>query len=367
MISAVAAVLLLGLSGAHAKPPTLTDVFPPGAARGQSAVVRVSGTFDHWPAKVWIEGPGVAIQAEKEKGRLKVDVAADAAPGLRWMRLYDEEGATSLRPFVIGILPEAVESEPNDEPRSAHRLNNSSTVVNGRLARPGDVDGFRVELNRGQTLVADLEAARQLGSPMDAVLQVVSLDGSVLAQNDDDVGRDPRIIFEAPSKGPYIVRLFAFPATPDSTIRFAGDNTFVYRLTLTTRGFIDYAFPLAVGRDGPRSHRGERLEHPRRGTRLAPSDKDECDIFGVYHPLLAGTTEVRHVAYAATIETEPNDLARPQAIKGPVALSGRIDPPGDVDVFRLSLRKGEKRLTSRRVSRARQAARSDASRPRRRG
>ena len=86
---------------------------------------------------------------------------------------------------------------------------------------------------------------------MDAVLQVVSSDGFVLAQNDDDVGRDPRIVFEAPADGTYIVRLFAFPATPDSSIRFAGGDAFVYRLTLTTGGFLDYAFPLAVGRDGP--------------------------------------------------------------------------------------------------------------------
>ena len=88
---------------------------------------------------------------------------------------------------------------------------------------------------------------------MDAVLQVVSADGFVLAQNDDDVGRDPRIVFEAPAAGTYIVRLFAFPATPDSSIRFAGGSAFVYRLTLTTGGFLDHAFPLAVGRDGPRA------------------------------------------------------------------------------------------------------------------
>ena len=109
---------------------------------------------------------------------------------------------------------------------TSRRLRNASpsasTTVNGRLAKAGDVDGFAVSLTRGQTLVASLEAERPLGSPMDAVLQVVSPEGLVLAQNDDDVGRDPRIVFEAPSTGTYIVRLFAFPAKPDSSIRFAG-------------------------------------------------------------------------------------------------------------------------------------------------
>ena len=53
---------------------------------------------------------------------------------------------------------------------------------------------------------------------------------------------------------------------------------------------------------------------------------------------------LRRVPFAATVETEPNDLSRPQTIASPVALSGRIDPPGDQDIFRLSLHKGDKRV-----------------------
>ena len=63
----------------------------------------------------------------------------------------------------------------------------------------------------------------------------------------------------------------------------------------------------------------------------------------VSHPLLAGTADVRRVPFSATVETEPNELSRPQTFDSPIALSGRIDPPGDQDVFRLSLRKGDKR------------------------
>ena len=73
--------------------------------------------------------------------------------------------------------------------------------MNGRLAKTGDVDGFGVSLTRGQSLVASVEVERHLGSPMDAVLQVTSQEGLVLGvKNDDDVGRDPRIVFEAPGR-----------------------------------------------------------------------------------------------------------------------------------------------------------------------
>jgi hypothetical protein len=337
-------VVLLYAPVSYAKPPTLTDLFPPGGARGRTVDVKVSGTFDHWPVKAWVEGRGVEFRAAKEKGKLEAVVAADARPGLYWVRLYDEEGATALRPFIVGTLPEIVEIEPNDELRAAQRLGKTATTVNGRLARAGDVDAFIIDLTRGQTLVADLEAGRHLGSPMDAVLQVVSPDGSVLAQNDDDIGRDPRIVFEAPSSGPYIVRVFGFPATPDSGIRFAGDNTFVYRLTLTSAGFIDYAFPLAVGRDGPGSVEAIGWNILADSRVMPIPEKDGRDVFAMSHTALTGVVDVRRVSFSATVETEPNDSGRPQTITNPVALSGRIDPPGDQDTFRLSLRKGDKRV-----------------------
>src|SRR5205823_5062285 len=41
------------------------------------------------------------------------------------------------------------------------------------------------------------------------------------------------------------------------------------------------------------------------------------------------------------LEAEPNDLAHPQSISLPVAVSGRIDPPRDVDAYAFTARKGE--------------------------
>ena len=335
---------LLGPAGALAKPPTLTELFPPGAGRGQAIAISATGTFDHWPVKAWIAGPGVEIRAEKEKGKLTAVVAADASPGLRWVRLYDLEGATALRPFVIGVLPEAIEVEPNDEPKAPQKLAVTSCTVTGRLARTGDVDGFGLDLKRGQSLVASVEAERHLGSPMDAVLQVVSPEGSVLAQNDDDIGPDPRIVFEPSAAGSYIVRIFAFPAKPDSSIRFAGGRDYVYRLTLTTGGFVDYAFPLAVGPGRPAVVEAIGWNIPAAARVLPIDELDPREVFTVGHASLAGTALVRRMPIASTVEIEPNDLSRPQTIASPVALSGRIDPPGDQDVFRIVLRKNEKRV-----------------------
>src|SRR5581483_10130568 len=106
------------------------------------------------------------------------------------------------------------EKEPNDDYRHAQPLD-KSCVVNGRLEKTGDVDCFAIHLTRGQTLVASMEANRTLGSPMDAVLQVVSARGTVLEENNDYHELDPQLMFTAPADGTYVVRTFAFPAVPD--------------------------------------------------------------------------------------------------------------------------------------------------------
>src|SRR5579885_710126 len=179
----------------RAAPPALTYLYPAGAQRGQTVEVTAGGTFERWPVRAWVDRPGVEVRAAKERGKLTVAVARDAIPGVCWLRLYDEQGASGLRPFVVGTLPEVQEQEPNDTPASAQVLPSASVVVNGRLQKAGDVDAFAIRLHKGQTLVASLEANHTLGSPLDGVLQVRSADGFVLAQNNDEHGLDPQVVF----------------------------------------------------------------------------------------------------------------------------------------------------------------------------
>jgi hypothetical protein len=306
----------------------------------------MTGTFDHWPVKCWVEGYGLALEADEEKGKLKIHVDAAAEPGLRWVRVYDRDGATNLRPFIIGTLPEVAEVEPNDDPYHPQSVGIAAATVNGVLSRSGDVDGYAVRIGRGQTLVADLEANRHLGSPMDAVMQVVSPAGFVLAQNDDAVGRDPRIVFETPAEGTYVVRLFAFPSTPDQRIRFSGGDTFIYRLTITTGGFLEHVFPLAVSQESPAmvTAIGPNIQESERAFSVSPSDTH--DVFSIFHPVLPGNTIVRSVSGSSVVEVEPNDLEVPQELSDRDSISGIIDPPGERDVFRINLNKDEKRVFS---------------------
>ena len=118
--------------------------------------VTAAGEFSSWPVQVWADRPGLTATCERTKASSRSTVAADAVPGTYWLRLHDAEGASALRPFVVGTLPEVAEAETNDLPAKPQAVE-PRVVVNGKLAKTGDVDGYRVELKQGQTLVASVQ------------------------------------------------------------------------------------------------------------------------------------------------------------------------------------------------------------------
>ena len=325
-------LLLTTNSLVAASPPKLDYLFPAGAARGQTVVVTASGTFDHWPVSSWVDRAGLSVDAVADKGKLQFAVAADASPGTYWVRLYDRDGATSLRPFIVGVLPEIVEQEPNDRLTQTQRIQASATI-NGRLEKNGDVDAFSIALRKGQTLVASIEAHSKLASPMDGVLQICSEDGFVLQQNDDFHGLDPQIAFTAPHEGVYVVRTFAFPAQPDSSIRFSGDGTYVYRLTMTTRGFVDHSMPLSL-------ERARTTSLQLHGWNIDPADECLALPFPyqsatvvVFNTSLSGTLKLPVYDHPSIVATSNNSIQSPLPVDIPLTVTGRIRRPNEPNCF----------------------------------
>ncbi|MBY0514337.1 MAG: hypothetical protein K2P78_10545 [Gemmataceae bacterium] len=307
---------------ASAAPPAITYLYPAGAQRGTTVEVAAAGSFDKWPVTVWAGGTGVTVRPGKDKGKLSVTVAADAVPGVYWLRAANEDGAGGVRPFIVGLLPEVAEKEPNDEPKAAQPVDRPTTV-NGRLDKAGDVDCFAVPVKKGQTLVASLEANHTLKSPMDAILQVVSADGFVLDQNHDLHGLDPQLAYTAPVDGPLVVRVFAFPSNPDSSIRFSGGDASVYRLTLTTGGFADYPVPLAVSRVKPEPVSVVGWNVPEAAKALpVPDSRDEFAT--VFHPEITNPFRVRLEPHATFDRTQPAHVG---PLVPPVSVTGRLDTP----------------------------------------
>lgn len=218
---------------------TFNGLFPPVAKVGESATLTAEGKFPAWPPGIHCDRDDVKLTALKDSGKLQVSVDEDAAAGVAWIRLTDSQSASDWVPILVTAAKVVEETEPNDRVEDSKRLS-LPAIVAGRLAKRGDSDSFQVHLEAGQTLVASLTANSMFGSPMDAVLQLTDIDGNVLLQSDDARGLDPQLVFTAGVDREAVIRVFAFPETPNSTIGFAGSADFVYAIEVTTGPFLDH-------------------------------------------------------------------------------------------------------------------------------
>lgn len=327
----LAAMLLTG-ELTRAAGPEVRTLFPAGGQRGTTVEVELVGKQETWPISAWASTPGLTFESG-EKGKLKVAIAADAEPGLHWIRIYDPAGTSPPQPFVVGTLVEHVEKEGNDAPLTAEAVGSANVAVNGKLGANGDVDVFRVSLSAGQTLVASLAGHETLGSPMDSVLHVVSPTGQQLAYNHDGRGLDPEIVFTAPVAGDYLVRVFGFPSQPNSTIGFSGSEKNLYRLTLSTAGFVDYAWPLAVTRGAPAAIVLVGWNIPAELANVTRDAAVDGEFLAINDARLANVAQVRVEPHATLIEAEPNGTDAPQTVSLPVTITGRTADRADVDAF----------------------------------
>lgn len=233
---------------ARAQELSVDRLFPPAVTVGQETAIKLEGKLPTWPVQVHCDRRDIQFQPAEESGGLLVTVPAEAAPGIAWLRFYDGTSATALVPLLVEPVAVTAETEPNNEVGQATRAELPAVIV-GRLEKANDVDCIAVSVSAGQTLVADVLAHRLLGSPMDAVLQLVDLSGNVLAQADDSRGIDPQLVYHCQHDAELALRLFAFPETANSTIGFAGAASFVYRLQVTTGPLIDHSLPLIAPAD----------------------------------------------------------------------------------------------------------------------
>ncbi len=330
VITLAAALFICEL--ALAAGPEVRTLFPAGGQRGTTVEVELAGKQETWPVSAWASAPGLSFEAG-DKGKLKITIAPDAEPGLHWARIYDPAGTSPPQPFVVGTLAEHVEKEGNNAPLTAEAIGSANVVVSGKLGSNGDVDVFRVPLAAGQTLVASLVGHETLGSPMDSVLHVVSPTGQQLAYNHDGRGLDPEIVFTAPAAGDYLVRVFGFPSQPNSTIGFSGSEKHLYRLTLSTAGFVDYPWPLAVTRGASASIALVGWNIPAELATVTRDVPANVNSLSISDPRLANVTRVRVESHATLIETEPNGIDAPQAIALPATITGRIADRADIDAY----------------------------------
>jgi len=231
---------VLSLAG-HAAVPNLDHLYPAGGVPGTTNVLAVSGKSEPWPPRFWVEGEGVTILGTTNAGKAEVKIASDAAPGVRWVRAYNDDGASDPRLFVVGSGTQVQDVEPNGSFAAPQRIATLPVTIQGRLDKNGDVDSFGVALREGEWLEAWVDAY-SLMSKMDAVLRLVSTNGQSLAWNHDFDSFDPRLSWRATSPQTVVVQVFGFKYPADSSIQLTGGEGAVYQLHLTASGQVPEAF-----------------------------------------------------------------------------------------------------------------------------
>lgn len=292
---------------------------------------------------------------------MEVAIDPNAEPGNRELRLRTATGLTNPMVFQVGLLPEIRELEPNNRQANAdpglrdlpkEKPLEPPFVLNGQIM-PGDVDRFRIRAGRGQKLVMEVHARSLIPYLADAVpgwfqatLALYNAEGKEVAYADDyRFNPDPVLFYEIPQDGEYELEIH------DSIYR--GREDFVYRIAVSEQPFITRMFPLG-GREGVEtvaSIAGWNLPRARLPLDTQPVTRKAGEPGGARLRRTAcceGKLLSNSVPYAVDTlpdcnEVETNDgVPDAQQIDLPKIINGRIERPGDVDVFRFQGRAGDK-------------------------
>lgn len=313
----------------------LDRLFPPVVSVGAKTTATAEGKFPKWPPKVECDNHDVSISMGEESGKLTVEVADGVSSGVAWLRFFDDQSATPLMPLVFSSGDVFSETEPNDKRSQANQIS-VPTVVVGRLSKNGDSDAYGVSIQAGQTLVVSATANQVLKSPMDAVLQLTDLRGNVIAQSDDVRGLDPQLVFKTDMNQDLLVRLFAFPETPNSTVGFAGSASFVYTLDVTTGPFVDH-----VASDGKTIIPfGYNLDEHNM-VASAPNDREPSSLLS---PPVATFQGALGWSWLSPVQDTVNQVLPGEVFDGtlPAVLFGHITKPDETHRYSFQASKGTK-------------------------
>lgn len=331
----------------HAAAPTLEHLYPAGARRGTTTIVTAVGKQDPWPVEVWTDDPRIQFKAEKDKGKFSVIVSPEAEIRPHLVRLYNAEGASTVRFFLVSDTAELEEKEPNEDFSKPQVIDKLPVIVNGRLEKNGDVDSFAVKVAAGQWLVASLEAY-VLGSTMDGMLRITDTNGVQVAYNHDgNFTLDPFIAWQAPKAGTYVVQAMGFSYPANSSINFDGGTGNIYRLSLTTGPYLDYAYPTGVMRTNLAKVKvtGWNLLDGK-DWMVACLQTSSLPTNTTTVPVRLGSLNRLSIPVGTLPELEeqePNNaVAEAQSMIVPGYMSGRIQQIGDVDRFGFETKKGQK-------------------------
>jgi hypothetical protein len=219
LLAAMAAAIL------PAEPRHMLDfLLPRGGSRGTIVEVAFHGISLENPREVLFYTPGIRASdfvplAKPGDGfKAKFEIAADCPLGEHVLRVRTATSLSDAVTFWVSRFPTVMETETkigdNDTFAKAQPVPLNSTVE-GQI-QPGDDmdrDVYRVDVQQGQRLSVEVEAARlgtlHSGGENDLAVRILDARGNEIGSNDDSAlyVQDPVLSIVAPATGQYYVEI----------------------------------------------------------------------------------------------------------------------------------------------------------------
>ncbi|MEI6525871.1 MAG: serine protease, partial [Planctomycetota bacterium] len=327
-------------------------VRPRVGQRGTKVAVIIQGKFLDDPKELVFYKPGIrALSVEtieslpnaigvahggriEEQVKAIIEIDSDCQPGEHPFRLRTAKGLSLLATFNVSPFPVIQETaSQNDTIATAQNVPLNSSVL-----ATVDTDMFSVIVQPGSRLSVEVDCVRIADhhygdSEFDLALRVLDANGRELASNDENSlhVQDPLVSLIVPEQltdGKLYIEV-------RQSVHSPRDIPYCVHIG-------DFRRPLAVYPAGGKA--GESLAVDFLGdpagvfqeTLILPPVSEALDWFGE----APSSISVRSCNYGNVLEDQT--AQETQVASLPIALNGVIDKPGDIDLFRMKVKKGDR-------------------------
>ncbi len=259
----------------------------------------------------------------------RITIPGDIPAGIIHWQVANANGASLRGKFVVSDRPEVVETRRGDETQNIESL---PVTVSGRIARIAQVDRYRFVAARTGPVSCRV-VARQIGSQLNAAVEVHAAAGRLIADAADTHNVDAALTFSADAGSEYTLAV--------RDVDFRGDRSFVYRLELDAAPRVVAAVPAAGKRGTTRSVRFIGYGIATGGAQLETTDRDiafaaDPDADTTNYALETPYGTARAFALGLSDHAEETAAERQQAdapLVPPGAVTALLDNPAGSDRY----------------------------------
>jgi hypothetical protein len=333
--------LLLAPAAMQAAYPDFTGTKPNGGQRGSDLKLTLQGARLADFEDLMFFNPGFKVKSVESRAanavELTLSIAPDAPLGNQLVRIRTKSGISHTRQFMVSPFPNVAEKEPNNDFATAQPIELNQTIEG--VVLPEDVDYYKLTVKKGQRISVEIDGLRLAYGVFDPYIAIIDKDKFEKAFSDDTIlhRQDGYCSYVADYDGDYYVMV------RESSYRGSGRS--FYRLHVGSFSRPDAVYP-AGGRPGTKLQVRfvDSKDSFTEEVTLPKGNDPDFQLYSTTRQPAPSGNPFRLSNLDNTLEVEPNDSAATATVAAPAdsyALNGVIDKAGDVDFFKVQLKKGQ--------------------------